>query len=572
MGLDKTLPAPAAPNSTRQHGARGAHTRSLRTRWRLHMILGMNLLAGVVLVGAVLITFVDQRHNVTRLHETTADQAHAAITQRLDSLQSALIAAKTGPEMEVLLQSEPGLRAISRVGADGFEVERVPARDGAVPNWLASAAWLVSLRGDVYLGSLPDAPDALGLAVRDGTGVVVAELDPTGLWGAVVSTKMGDRGYLFLMDDSGVLLLADDAAVDIDADADPADFPSFTVARDDRPDYRVYQGLEGRWVVGRAERVTGPLYVVTETPLREFLPPVVRLLALAALVLALNVIIGETLISRILNTVVAPVDILTQGAEAVGGGDYRYHIRLPPNTDREMLQLGHAFNEMIARLQESQRQIDAYAHEMEAIVDQRARELSRKAMQLEVAAEVSSKIATLLDPKELIQQVVRLIRERFQVYRVAVLRVSADGLITLGSDSGLEALPPLSIREDASSVVAWSARHAQTLYVPDVREDPRYQPLPEYPATRCELAIPLQFGGRVIGVLNLEAEHRDAFARDDIAVLESLANEIAVSIHNAEVFAALENANRELADAMLQANQANRLKSRFLMNASHKLR
>jgi signal transduction histidine kinase len=208
---------------------------------------------------------------------------------------------------------------------------------------------------------------------------------------------------------------------------------------------------------------------------------------------------------------------------------------------------------------------------MEEIVDLRARELSRKALQLEVAAEVSSKIATILDPRGLMRDVAELIQTRFKVYFVEILLIEEqEGILRSGNEK--RNVQPIKISETSTSVIAWVARSGEPLYVPDVNEEPRYRRCPNIPASQCELAIPLKFGGKAIGVLNLEADHRDAFPKDEIAVLESLANEIAVSMHNAQVFDALQNANRDLAQATMQAKQANMLKSRFLLNASHKLR
>jgi signal transduction histidine kinase len=168
--------------------------------------------------------------------------------------------------------------------------------------------------------------------------------------------------------------------------------------------------------------------------------------------------------------------------------------------------------------------------------------------------------------------VVDLIKTRFDVYWVEILRVEEVGRIVPASGKPKPPTPALSLHDSARSVTAWVAQNGTTLYVPDVKLEPRYRPSPDLPASQCELAVPLAYGTQVIGVLNLEADHRDAFPQDEIAVLEALANQIAVSMHNADTFKALENANRDLAQATLQANQANTLKSRFLLNASHKLR
>lgn len=506
------------------------------------MILGMNLVAVIVASSATLIMLLEQRQSVRRLHDTTARQVQDAAQIALDDVQRALTAAAgESPDEAALARLKagyPALRAVHTGPADGSEpTTRIAA-------------------------------DAITLAVplADGSGALIADLDPAALWQRAVAVPVGKKGYVYLVDESGAPL-----ALPRSAERDPAGFSVIADARAGQSASRLYRGLAGGWVIGRAVPASG-YTVVAETPLSEFVPTLVRLVALWLMALAITAFVGETLLRRILRAVLAPLDILSQGAQRVGAGDYGSRIRLPSGTERELIDLARAFNDMTHRLQESQRQIDAYTHEMEDIVDLRARELSRKALQLEVAADVSHKIATIRDPRALVREVVDLIRGRFEVYHVEILLVDDDTGAILPGDDSRAALASLTLHDSERSVIAWTARHGHTLYVPDVTQEPRYRRDPALPASRCELAIPLRFGERVIGVLNLESAHANAFPRDEIAVLESLANEIAVSLHNAQVFAALETANRELAQASLQAKQANTLKSRFLFNASHKLR
>ncbi len=543
------------------------------------MILGLNLLVVLVVGGSALILALEQRNAVLRLHETAVRQTRVAVLETVKDVQQVLVVAGTAdpPDLDALLAAFPALHAISLLDADGVEVAHVPAGDvWPAREWGADPAWPAMHGGSAY-AALVDQPPVLVIAAPAvGGGVLVAEADPAVFWESSVAPPVGQDGYVYLVSGEG-MVLAGDSSLDPAERLRPAGFAVFEKARRGKPSLRVYRGLHAEWVVGRAAPVSGipglDVYAITETPVTEFTPVVVRALALLALALGLTVVMGEWLIRRILRTVVGPLDTLRQGARAVMAGDYRYRVRVPPNTDRELVELGSTFNAMIERLADGQRQIDAYAHEMQEIVDLRARELSRKATQLEIAADVSSAIATILDPRDLPDRVVDLIRERFNVYYVELLLVDDQTGQIVPARSRRQSTPPgLTLHDANHSVIAWVARHGQTLYVPDVTQDERYRPSPDLPASRSELALPLRSDDRVIGVLNLEAEHRDAFPKDEIAVLESLANDIATSVHNAQVFDALETANRDLAQATLQANQANTLKSRFLLNASLKLR
>jgi signal transduction histidine kinase len=92
-----------------------------------------------------------------------------------------------------------------------------------------------------------------------------------------------------------------------------------------------------------------------------------------------------------------------------------------------------------------------------------------------------------------------------------------------------------------------------------------HYPNPLLPHTRSELGIPLTVGNRVIGALNVQSEQTNAFSADDVAILQTLADQIAVAVDNAQAYELVQT-------AMEETRQADRLKSQFLANMSHELR
>ncbi len=557
--------------------------RSLRARWRLYMILGMNLLILAVVASATLIMALEQRQAVLRLHESSAQHMRFAAEEAADDAQHLLAAVGALQSAEQiadnaalapLLDLHPALRTLALVGPGGVEIAHTPVDPArSTPDWAQHPAWAAFTAGGQPVHVLIDGdPPRLAIAVPVGDqgNALIGEFDPQALWQPMLAAEVGDRGYAYLMSDEGRLLAT---RQNFTPHGTPARFAVFKAARQGDAVLRLYKGLDGHWVVGRGQQVSGGYSVIVEMPLSGLLTPVVRLVALWLIALVLTGAIGEWLIRRVSRTVLGPLALLSQGASAVTAGDYRYRVRAPSHTDRELADLIGAFNSMIERLAESQRQIDAYNVKMQEIVDQRARELSRKATQLEVAAEVSSKIATNLDPRKLAEEVVDLLKNRFKIYHAEIVLIDEKTGRIYPTHLRTRALfPELTVHDGDRSVIAWVARKGEMVYVPDVTEEPRYLSTSGLTASRSELAIPLKFENQVIGVLNLESDHREGFPKDEMDVLESLANEIAVSLHNAQIFAALETANRDLAQGTLMANQANMLKSRFLFNASHKLR
>ncbi len=56
------------------------------------------------------------------------------------------------------------------------------------------------------------------------------------------------------------------------------------------------------------------------------------------------------------------------------------------------------------------------------------------------------------------------------------------------------------------------------------------------PETRSELAIPLIYQGKVVGVLDLESPQTNYFTEDHVQTLMILASHLAVSLENARLY------------------------------------
>lgn len=183
--------------------------------------------------------------------------------------------------------------------------------------------------------------------------------------------------------------------------------------------------------------------------------------------------------------------------------------------------------------------------------------LRRHADQLSAVTEVSRAVASVLDLDELLNKVVALIHKQFGYPFVHLFTVDPAqqkiiyragwpprDLDTLNHDR------PVCSLADTEGIVAWVACHGETVLSNDVRTDPRYQPLPVPAVDACaELAVPLVFGGEVLGILDVQSDRRDAFSEDDRFVFEALADSVAIAIRNANLYQS-ERWRRQVADSM----------------------
>jgi len=163
--------------------------------------------------------------------------------------------------------------------------------------------------------------------------------------------------------------------------------------------------------------------------------------------------------------------------------------------------------------------------------------LTHRNIQLQTAAEVSKSASTILDPKELMNQTVNLIQERFNFYYVGLFLVDEVGehaVLRSGTDEAgrqmLEAGHRLTV--GGESMIGWSVTNAKARIALDVGKETIRFDNPYLPETRSEMALPLISRGQCIGALTVQSTEEAAFSEEDIVVLQTMADQLAVSIEN----------------------------------------
>lgn len=176
--------------------------------------------------------------------------------------------------------------------------------------------------------------------------------------------------------------------------------------------------------------------------------------------------------------------------------------------------------------------------------------------QLSSIYEVTNTLTALLEEEELLKQIVELIQHRFGYPYIHIFTVQPGlGRIAFAAGSGLRSQAINSEGlvfdlDDPQGLIPWVARHADTRMVNDVSIEPLYRPSPLPPDdTRSEMTIPLTFGGEVLGVLDVQSDRLNAFSEEDRFIFETLADNIAIAMRNAQLFRT-ESWRRRVADGM----------------------
>ncbi|MGD8245692.1 MAG: GAF domain-containing protein, partial [Anaerolineae bacterium] len=165
--------------------------------------------------------------------------------------------------------------------------------------------------------------------------------------------------------------------------------------------------------------------------------------------------------------------------------------------------------------------------------------------QLSLVRRASAEVANVLDLDELARRVVDLVLRSFEYYYVALFTLEPDRQTLLcragmGRDhSGLEleghGCPAPSVQL-GQGIVGHVADTGEELLADDVSRDPHYRYVDTLTETQSEVALPLQIGGRVLGVLDVQSDQLERFDETDLLVLRALADQIAIAVEDARLY------------------------------------
>lgn len=173
---------------------------------------------------------------------------------------------------------------------------------------------------------------------------------------------------------------------------------------------------------------------------------------------------------------------------------------------------------------------------------------------LSTLAEIGQEVNATLDLDEVLAHAAVLIKKHIDYELFGVLMVDSDGLylthrFAIGFPPGLAENLKVPIGQ---GITGTAARTGHPVRVGDVSDDPRY--INAIDSVRSELAVPLIFRGKCVGVLDIQSRHLNYFTKDQQNILAVLANRLAVAIENARLFEQV----RTQAETLLVLNEVSR--------------
>jgi GAF domain-containing protein len=186
-------------------------------------------------------------------------------------------------------------------------------------------------------------------------------------------------------------------------------------------------------------------------------------------------------------------------------------------------------------------ELEEHRAHLEDVVEQRTRDLARRTRHLEATAAVARDASSVLHLQRLLSRVVNLIGERFGFYHTGIFLLDPSrewAVLEAASSEGGQRMLARKHRLQVGEmgIVGYVTDQGEPRIALDVGADAVFFDNPDLPETRSEMALPLRVRGRVIGALDVQSREPEAFIEEDVAVLQTLADQVAVAISNARLF------------------------------------
>ncbi len=260
-------------------------------------------------------------------------------------------------------------------------------------------------------------------------------------------------------------------------------------------------------------------------------------------------------------SIAGPIHRLAEAAEGLAKGnlDWQVDSVLQPfgiGREDEVGLLATAFNRMVA--------------ELRSLYGNLEDKVRLRTHSLQVAAKIARSVSASLNLKDVLDNSAALIQEALSVPHVAIFLIDSELDAAILQAVAGEVGQHLHMRGfylplSSEALVCKAARNKEPYVVQDVRAGGVFFDNSILLRTVSAAVLPLLVGENVVGVLDVQSSSPDIFTPELVNLLITLADQIAVGVHNAQMY----ELQRNIAEHL---SEADRLKNQFLAMMSHELR
>ncbi len=185
--------------------------------------------------------------------------------------------------------------------------------------------------------------------------------------------------------------------------------------------------------------------------------------------------------------------------------------------------------------------------------------LERRSRQVHLSTQIAQEISSSTELFELYQRVVELVKEQFGYYHTQLLQynpaLDAVALVVGYGEIGEKMLATGHAIPMGTGIIGTAASTGKSVLISNVQQEANWRAHPLLPHTRSELAVPIVFGSRVLGVLDIQDDAHDSLSPEDQILLEGLCGQIATAIESTRL-------RQDMAEQLKELNNLQRLISR----------
>jgi GAF domain-containing protein/HAMP domain-containing protein len=235
----------------------------------------------------------------------------------------------------------------------------------------------------------------------------------------------------------------------------------------------------------------------------------------------------------------SPILLLTKTARRISEGDLE--ASAPVGSSDEFGTLGSAFNLMTSQLRALISGLEDRVRDRTKEIENQNQVLVFRAQQLRTVSEVARQIVSAQELEAFLSSITRLISERFGFYHVGIFLLDEAReyavLRAANSEGGKRMLARRHrLPVGRLGIVGYATGTGEARIALDVGVDAVFFNNPDLPTTRSEMALPLKAGNQVIGALDIQSEEANAFNPEDIELFATLADQVAIAIHNNRLY------------------------------------
>ncbi len=165
----------------------------------------------------------------------------------------------------------------------------------------------------------------------------------------------------------------------------------------------------------------------------------------------------------------------------------------------------------------------------------------KRARQFEAIAQVARATTTNESPETLLPRLTSLISDQFGFYHTGIFLIDKDRTFAVlratNSQGGKRMLARgHKLQIGQTGMVGFVSATGAPRIALDVGDDAIHFDNPDLPNTRSEMALPLRTADQIIGVLDVQSTESNAFQEEDIEILSTLADQVAIAIQNARTY------------------------------------